>query len=105
MAEVIFNYEGKPYSIQCNVNDKIKDIKSKFLLKIVKNDTNLYYLYNGSQLKDELTFNKQANDLDKNRKKMNIIVTQSDEDKLFSTYIIFVVIINNHMFFIVNRFT
>ena len=81
MAEVIFNYEGNPYSIQCNVNDKIKDIKSKFLLKIVKNDTNLYYLYNGSQLKDELTFNEQANDLDKNRKKMNIIVTQSDEDK------------------------
>ena len=78
---MIFNYEGNPTTIQCNANEKIKDIKSKFLLKISKKDTNLYYLYNGSQLIDELTFNKQANDLDKNRKKMNIIVTQSDEDK------------------------
>ena len=44
MAEVIFNYEGNPYSIQCNVNDKIKDIKSKFFLFFSKKDTNLYYL-------------------------------------------------------------
>ena len=79
--EVIFNYGGNPTSIQCNINDKIKDIKTKFLLKIDKKDTNLYYLYNGNQLKDESTFNEQANDLDKNRKKMNIIVTQSEEDK------------------------
>ena len=81
MAEVLFNYEGNWTTIQCNTNDKIRDIKSKFLLKIGKKDTNLYYLYNGNQLKDELTFNEQANDLDKKRKKMNIIVTQSDEDK------------------------
>ena len=82
MAEVIFNYEGNLTTIQCNKNDKMNDIINKFLFKIKTNENiNLYYLYNGNKINNELTFQEQANELDKNRKKMNIIVNQNDKDK------------------------
>ena len=80
MAEAIFNYEGINILVQCNINDKIKDIIHKFLIKIKKKEdnSNLIYLYNGTSINKELTFEQQANDLDKSRKKMNIIVTTND---------------------------
>ena len=82
MAEVTFDYESLQIKIQCNVNDKMKDIINKFLIKIENKDQNiLYYLYNGSRIKEELTFNEQANDYDKNRNKMNILVTNDEENK------------------------
>ena len=81
MAEVTFDYESTLISIQCNINDKMKDIINKFLIKIEKKDHNiLYYLYNGTRINEELTFNEQSNDYDRNRKKMNILVT-NDENK------------------------
>ena len=77
MAEVIFNYEGINTIIQCEMDEKMKDIIDRFLIKLEKKENNLYYLYNGTKINYELTFNEQANDIDKNRKKMNIIVTKS----------------------------
>ena len=79
MAEAIFNYEGINTTIQCEINEKMKDIINRFLIKLEKKENNLYYLYNGTQIDYELTFNEQANDIDKNRKKMNIIVTKSED--------------------------
>ena len=82
MEEVIFDYESNHINIQCNKNDKMKDIIKKFLVKIEKKNQNiLYYLYNGTRINEELTFNEQANDFDKNRKKMNILVTNDEENK------------------------
>ena len=81
MVEVNFNYEGNNTNIQCDINDKIKDIINKFLIKINKNEnTNLYYLYNGNKIKEELTFYEQANQIDKDRNKMNVIVYNSLEE-------------------------
>ena len=83
MAEIIFNYEGNDIPIQCNINDKLKKIIVSFLTKcdIKENNENLFYLYNGTRINNELTFNEQANDLDKRRKKMNIVVSKNDEDQ------------------------
>ena len=82
MAEVIFNYEGNLTTIQCNIDDKMNDIIYKFLFKIKKSENiNLYYLYNGNKINNELSFQEQANELDKNRKKMNVVVNQNDDDK------------------------
>ena len=80
-AKVIFNYNGSEITIQCNINDKMKDIIDKFVFKACKKENNLYYLYNGNNINFDLTFDKQANDFDKNRKIMNIIVSNNDEDK------------------------
>ena len=83
MAEVIFNLEGINTNIQCKINDKMADIIDKFLIKVEqqKKKNQFYYLYNGTQIKQSLTFNEQANDLDKNRKKMNVIVNLNDGKK------------------------
>ena len=66
----------------------MKDIIDKFLIKIKSKKNNLYYLYNGSKINFELTFNEQANDLDKNRKQMNILVNKNDETKIINKEII-----------------
>jgi len=79
MVEVIFNLEGNIAIIQCDINDKMKDIIDKFLIKIKKQEDNLYYLYNGNKIRYNLPFIKQANELDKNRKKMNILVVNNNE--------------------------
>ena len=48
----------------------MNDIINKFLFKIKKNENiNLYYLYNVNKINNELIFQEQANELDKNRKK------------------------------------
>ena len=81
MVEVIFNYEGVNTIIQSDIKDKMKDIIDKFLSKIKQKGNDIYYLYNGTIINQELTFNKQANDIDKKHKKMNIIVTKDEKDK------------------------
>ena len=83
MVEAIFNYEGIICNtiIQCEINEKMKNIIDKFLIKIENEENNLYYLYNGSKINYELTFNEQANNIDKNRKIMNIVVSKNEEVK------------------------
>ena len=80
MAEVIFNYEGIITKIQCHITDKMSQIISKFIIKTKEKGDNLFYLYNGNKINKELSFIDQANVLDKNRKKMNIIVNKNEED-------------------------
>jgi len=83
MVEVEFNYNGKKTTIQCNLNEKIKDIINKFIIKIEKNLDDLYFLYGGAQINGELTFEKQANSEDKKRKLMSILVNDKiDEDEI-----------------------
>ena len=81
MAEVIFTYNGTSTIIQCNRDDKMKDIIKCFLMKIGKNenDNSLLYIYGGNIINFELTFIQQANELDRNSNTMNIIV-QSNND-------------------------
>ena len=82
MVEVIFSYEGTNINIQCNINEKLKDIVERFLNKIKDNKYNInsLYLYNGNEINFELTFNEQANNIDKKRKIMNIVVTNNNSD-------------------------
>ena len=76
MSEAIFNYEGNNTVIQCETKEKMKDIIDRFLIKLENKENNLYYLYNGTKINYELTFYEQANDIDKKRNKMNILVTK-----------------------------
>ena len=80
MVEVIFNYQGINTAVQCEINNKMNNIIEKFLSKIEKKEDIYYYLYNGNSINKELTFIEQANEFDKNRKKMNVIVYDIIED-------------------------
>ena len=75
MTEVEFTYNGVSTTIQCNLNEKLKDICQRFKDKVGLNNTNIYYSYNGQVgIDEEKKFEEIANSEDKLRKKMNIIV-------------------------------
>ena len=76
MAEIDFNFGGVKTIMECNLNDLLKDICKNYSMKINKDLSELAFLYNGTQLKQELTFIEHANGLDKERKKMSILVQE-----------------------------
>ena len=82
MAEVIFNYEesnqGSNIIIQCNIKDKMKDIFMKFSTKAQKDLNNLYFIYNGNIIKDDMEYGQIWNVEDKKRNIMNIIVYENN---------------------------
>ena len=79
MIEIDFYYKGIKTTIQCNINDKVKNIIQKFSTKANIDINNLFFLYNGEQLDEELTFNDQASRQDKERKIMSILVHEECE--------------------------
>jgi len=89
MVEVLFIYEGQEIIIQCNFEDKIKDIINKFKNKIQEEDSKLCYIYNGDKINEELKFNQIVNT---NEKKMNILVynnkNNENEKEMISNEII-----------------
>jgi len=92
MAEVLFIYEGQQIIIQSNnLEEKIKDIINKFKIKIKEEENNnLYYIYNGDKINEELELNELIKD--KNIKKINILVynksNNEKEKKIISKEII-----------------
>ena len=82
MFEVAFNYNGINTIIQCNLNDKMKDILIKFGMKIGININSLYFLYRDKKLEEELTLEENINDDDIQLNKINIIVGKEDEKEI-----------------------
>ena len=79
MANVIFNYKGKETIIQCNLNEKIKDILKRYTNKIEIYISKLYFIYNGNKINDNLILNEIINGEDKRRNTMNILVFENNE--------------------------
>ena len=78
MANVEFYYEGKNVIIQCNKYDRMEKIIQQFMTKVGGKQNSLAFLYNGNTITDmNLTFDQLSNLDDKNRNKMNIIVSHS----------------------------
>jgi len=88
MAQVEFKYNGVNTTIQCLENQKFFEICNAFIIKSHLNENEINYFYDGkggSQFDKNLTFNEMANSLDKERKKMNVLVIaneQEDDKKL-----------------------
>ena len=81
MATVEFDYKGVKTTIQCSIEDKIKDIIQKFLVKIIEKRENLYFLYNGQKLVEDSSFGEVAKKIDKDRQQMNILVSNIKEQQ------------------------
>ena len=82
MATAIFTYNGKKTAIQCKDEDKIEDICNKYISKTGLNKNSLIFIYGGNQINFNLKFNEQANTIDKERKEMNILVYENNENEL-----------------------
>ena len=77
MAKVIFSYKGTETEIQCNINDKIKDIIKRYVIKVGLDISKVYFIYNGNKINDNLILNEIINEEDKGRNIMNILVNEN----------------------------
>ena len=77
MAEAIFSYNGANTNIQCNKEEKIKDIINKFANKTQIDIKSLGFIYGGDKLKEELKFK----DLEPNNNRINIVAFSLNENK------------------------
>ena len=78
--EVEFNYGGQKVIIQCNTDDKFKNIYQKYINKSEVNSREKIFLYNGEKKNENKTIKEIINNFDKERKKMSIIVSERDND-------------------------
>ena len=78
-VNVTFILDGANTVIQCNENDSMKDIFTKFLNKSLIDSSNLYCIYGAKVLDTEFnkTYSEVANKQDREEKKMNIVVTRN----------------------------
>lgn len=81
-SKAIFVYNGNTTIIQCNLNDKMKEICQKFSSKLQIDLNNLFFLYNGNKINNELTFQQLINKLDSNKNEMNILAFDSIDNDI-----------------------
>ena len=78
MVKIIFNYKGIEIEIQCNINEKIKDILKRYVNIVEVDISKLYFIYNGNIIDDNnLILNEIINEEDKKRNIMNILVNEN----------------------------
>ena len=76
-----FNYEGSILKIHCNPEEKMEDIIKRFKTKTLhENNGQLYFMYNGRMINENLSFKEQANENDKKRNTMSILVYDKISD-------------------------
>ena len=81
MVEIEFIYNSKKTVIQCQENEIFKEIIKKYSKKIMKNVDNLFFLYNGLKIKEEYSFKELANNMDKENRKMAILVNDIESNQ------------------------
>ena len=75
MAEIIFIYDGQNITVQCKINQKMKDICINLSNKINKDINSLTFLYGGMILNLE----KKYNEITKENK-ITILVYKNEEE-------------------------
>ena len=82
MPKIIFNFNGRNTIIQCEYKEKMKIICKRFISKALINNSNIFFVYNGKMVNEELTFEQQVNEDDKKRDIMNILVNEIDKSTI-----------------------
>ena len=80
-ANAVFTLEGANLTIQCSKSDKMRDICQRFAIKAEKNINSLIFLYGGNLLNLDLSFEDQANSMDKTRNEMKVLVYENETDE------------------------
>lgn len=88
MSQVIFSFTGIETTIQCINGDKMRDICNKFSEKIKIDINIIYFIYGSDRLNLELTFEQQANEIDKERNIMNILVYEKEKTSVVNDGIV-----------------
>ena len=78
MSEVEFTYDGTNITILCQENEKMEEICKRYSIKRSIDINKLCFLYSGTQMNLQLTYNQIINSADKQRNKMSILVYDID---------------------------
>ena len=78
MAEIVFIYDGRSMTIQCNINKKMKDICINLSNKINANINSLTFLYGGRILNLE----KKYNEITKENKITILVYKNENEEEI-----------------------
>ena len=81
MTSAIFELDGKKITIQCTNSQTMKEICQSYGAKAQIDISKHVFLYNGNQINMDLSYEKQANDTDKSRNQMNILVSEIIDEK------------------------
>ena len=84
MSQVDFKYNGLSLVIQCNENEKLKNICQQFCEKAQIDKNKIFFSYNGkagNEFNEELIFNQMINSIDKSENKMTILVNNINQEK------------------------
>ena len=85
MSQLEFIYRDNTIIIHVEPEETMEKSIEKFLSKSNESKDNLVFLYGGNKVKEESTFVEQANDIDKTRNKMSIIVVNyKDSEKIIN---------------------
>ena len=81
--QVIFYYENSITAMQVNPCDKMGKIIEDFTNKININKKDIYVIYNGNKINEDLTYYQTANGIDKKMNQINVLVNKfiNDESK------------------------
>ena len=74
-----FSYRSIKTIIQSSFNEKINEVFLKYSSMIKEDINSLMFLYNGQIINEELTIQQVVNEVDKRRKKMNILASDLEE--------------------------
>ena len=80
MKSVDFNYRGINTTIQAKETESMEEICKNFCTKVEKDINSFFFLYGGNIVNKKLKFDEIASELDKERKKMNILVVEAEPD-------------------------
>ena len=84
MAKVEFTFRGIITTILCSEKDKMEDICQRFATKTSSNINDLCFLYSGTKMNLQNTFEQIANSIDKERKTMSILVNEIISESLIN---------------------
>ena len=85
MNQVEFDYNQDKIIIQCNPDEKLKEVIKKFQTKC--DDTSskeLFFLCGGKKLDEELTFSEVAKNIDKESDQINVLVKEVKKEEISS---------------------
>ena len=93
MSNIEFLFKGVKTLVQCNKNDLMQNICTKFAKKLFLDINSLFFIYNGNKINLQLKFSDIINETDKDRNQMSILVNSvnsinenKNEDIISSIY-------------------
>ena len=83
---VTFNFESSEITVQCLKTETMRTIIQRFETKIQQSADSFMYLYGEGQVNMDLTFEQQANHLDRENNQMKILVYKTENNGIKFPY-------------------